>query len=169
MYAIIRTGGKQYRVQPGDCLKVEKLERGLGEAFDIADVLLVDGVIGTPLVTGAKVSVVVTEQGRDSKILIFKKKRRHGYRRTRGHRQSYTKIFVSAITSPNGTAKAETSPQVIDPAKKLERRAKYAAMAKASGEKPEEKVKKKAAAPARKKVTKKKRSGPAKKKAKKKA
>ena len=169
MYAIIRTGGKQYRVQPGDCLKIEKLERGLGESFEIMDVLFVDGVIGTPLVKGAKVSVVVTEQGRDSKILVFKKKRRHGYRRTRGHRQSYTKIFVAAITSPNGTTKAETSPMVLDPAKKLERRAKYAEMAKTSGEKPAPKVKKKAATPAKKKVAKKKKPSPAKKKAKKKA
>lgn len=151
MYAIIRTGGKQYRVQPGDILKVEKLEQALGAEFDITDVLFVDGVIGTPTVKGAKVSVVVTEQAKDSKVLVFKKKRRKGYRKTRGHRQLFTKLFVTSVTSPNGTAKADTKPQVIDPAKTAERKAAFAAKLKAEGKKPAKKVAKKVAAPAKKK------------------
>lgn len=171
MYAIIRTGGKQYRVQPGDYLKVEKLDHELGSTFDITDVLFVDGVIGEPLVKNAKVSVVVTEQARDAKILVFKKKRRKGYRRTRGHRQEFTKLFVSAITSPNGTAKAETKAAVVDPAKKAERAAAWTAKVEASGEKPKKKVAvpKKAAAPKKKAAGKPKKKSAAKKKTAKKA
>lgn len=146
MYAIIRTGGKQYRVQAGDVLKVEKLDRALGSEFDITDVLFVDGIVGEPTVKNAKVSVVVTEQAKDAKVLVFKKKRRKGYRRTRGHRQLFTQLFVAAITSPNGSTKADTKPTVIDPAKTAERRAKYAAQLAESGQKPVKTVKKKAAA-----------------------
>jgi large subunit ribosomal protein L21 len=171
MYAIIKTGGKQYRVQAGDTVKVEKLEHELGSTFDITDVLFVDGVFGEPTVKNAKVSVVVTQQNKDAKVLVFKKKRRKGYRRTRGHRQLFTELFVSGITSPNGSVKAETKPIVIDPAKKAERVAEYSAKLQASGEKPKKKeVKKKVAAAPKKKTVKKSKSGGAKKKtAKKKA
>ena len=164
MYAIIRTGGKQYRVQAGDYLTVEKLDKDLGSQFDITDVLFVDGVIGEPLVKNAKVSVVVTEAGRDAKVLVFKKKRRKGYRRMRGHRQPFTTLFVSSITSPNGTAKAETKAHVIDPAKKAERVAAWKAKLEAAGEKPKKKVAapKKAKAAPKKKTAKK--AGGAKKK-----
>lgn len=171
MYAIIQTGGKQYRVQPGDYLKVEKLENELGDKFDITDVLYVDGVIGEPMVKNAKVTVVVTEQDRDAKVLVFKKKRRKGYRRTRGHRQWFTKLFIAAITSPNGTAKAETEPVVVNPAKKAERVAAWKAKIEASGQKPVKKAapKKKAAAPKKKKSARKPRKSAAKKKTSKKA
>lgn len=172
MYAIIKTGGKQYRVQAGDTVRVEKLDQKLGETFDITDVLFVDGVFGEPNVKGAKVSVVVTQQAKDAKVLVFKKKRRKGYRRTRGHRQLFTDLFVAGITSPNGSVKAETKAAVIDPAKKAEREAEHKAKIEASGVKPAKKVVKKKAAPApKKKAAKKaKKSGGAKKKtAKKKA
>lgn len=171
MYAIIRTGGKQYRVQAGDTVMVEKLENELGSSFDITDVLFVDGVFGEPTVKNAKVSVVVTEQGKDAKVFVFKKNRRKGYRRSKGHRQLFTKLFVQAITSPNGqTSKADTKAAVVDPAKKAERQAAYAAKVAASGEKPKKKVVKKVAAPAKKKVAKKAaKKGGAKKKAAKKA
>jgi large subunit ribosomal protein L21 len=124
MYAIVRTGGKQYKVQPGDVLHVEKLEKSLGDEFDLTDILLVGGDsthIGQPTVKDAKVTVVVTKQARDKKIIIFKKKRRQGYRRTQGHRQSFTEIFVKSITSPDGkVAKTDAEPKVVDVAQARE-------------------------------------------------
>lgn len=164
MYAIIRTGGKQYRVQAGDVLKVEKLDRALGSEFDITDILFVDGIIGEPTVKDAKVSVVVTEQAKDAKVLVFKKKRRKGYRKTRGHRQLFTKLFISSITSPKGTSKADSKPAVVDPAKSAARKAAFAAQLAETGKKPVKKVAKKKASPAPKKTSKKAKSPAAKKK-----
>jgi large subunit ribosomal protein L21 len=100
-YAVIRTGGKQYRVSPGDLLRLERLEGDVGSAVEFPEVLLAaadDAVrIGTPLVTGARVRGTIVAQGRDRKILIFKKKRRKNYRRRRGHRQSITTVRVTEI------------------------------------------------------------------------
>jgi large subunit ribosomal protein L21 len=101
MFAIIRTGGKQYCVQPGDLLDVERLaaEQGQPVAFD--NILLIDDdketLVGTPLLENALVKGEVVEQHRDRKILVFKKKRRKQYRRTRGHRQALTKVRILAI------------------------------------------------------------------------
>ena len=84
MYAIIQTGGKQYRVQPGDRLKVEKLADALGAEVNLTDVLMIGGEathVGQPLVKNAIVTVVVTKQTKDKKVIIFKKKRRKGYRK----------------------------------------------------------------------------------------
>lgn len=122
MYAVVRTGGKQYRVQAGDVLKVEKLEQDLGAEFDLTDVLMVgegsDALVGTPHVNGAKVRVVVTKQARKPKILVFKKKRRQGYRRTQGHKQYFTELFVKSILHPNGQEATTTEvPNVKDVAK----------------------------------------------------
>lgn len=118
MYAIIRTGGKQYTVKPGDVLQVEKLDKELGSEFDINEVLLVGGEAvhtGQPLVKNAKVTVVVTKQSRTRKILVFKKKRRHSYRKFATHRQLFTEVFVKSITSPDGkVAKTDEKPNVID-------------------------------------------------------
>ena len=101
MYAVVRTGGKQLRVEPGAAVRVEKLEGSVGDQVELAEVLLVgadDGAkIGTPLVAGAKVIGTITAQGRGPKITIFKMKRRKGYRRKTGHRQSYTEIRVDKI------------------------------------------------------------------------
>ena len=100
-YAVIRTGGKQYRVSPGDLLRVERLDGDVGSAVEFGEVLLAsadDAVrIGTPLVSGARVRGTIVAQGRDRKILIFKKKRRKNYRRRRGHRQSITTVRVTEI------------------------------------------------------------------------
>jgi large subunit ribosomal protein L21 len=100
-YAVIRTGGKQYRVSPGDLLRLERLDGDVGSAVEFAEVLLAsagDAVrIGTPLVSGARVRGTIVAQGRDRKILIFKKKRRKNYRRRRGHRQSITTVRVTEI------------------------------------------------------------------------
>jgi large subunit ribosomal protein L21 len=100
-YAVIRTGGKQYRVEPGALLRVERIEGEVGAAVEFGDVLLAssgDAVrIGKPLIEGARVRGEIIEQGRSRKILIFKKKRRKNYRRRRGHRQSITTVRVTEI------------------------------------------------------------------------
>jgi large subunit ribosomal protein L21 len=101
MYAVIRTGNKQYRVEPGATLDVERLPHEEGASFDITDVLLVgDGdktVIGQPQVSGASVKVSVLRQYRARKIIVFKYRQRTNYRRKRGHRQYYTRLRVEAI------------------------------------------------------------------------
>jgi large subunit ribosomal protein L21 len=101
MYAVLRTGGKQVRVAPGDSVRVEKLEGAVGDPVELNQVLLVgsdEGArIGTPLVEGAKVVGTIAAQGRGPKLVIFKMKRRTGYRRKRGHRQSYTEIRIDGI------------------------------------------------------------------------
>lgn len=105
MYAIIKSGGKQYRVEAGDKLRVEKLPQSIGDQITIKDVLMVGGdktYIGEPLVKDASVAAIVTQQAKGPKVIIFKKKRRQGYRRFNGHRQSFTELFISKIVSPDG-------------------------------------------------------------------
>ena len=101
MYAIIETGGKQQKVIPGEQLRIEKLEAKVGDTVRFDKVMLVnrDGevALGKPYVDGAAVTATVMEQGRGKKILVFKKKRRKQYRRTRGHRQSFTAVKVEVI------------------------------------------------------------------------
>tara|TARA_B100001248_G_C27399050_1_gene468335 strand:+ start:5330 stop:5848 length:519 start_codon:yes stop_codon:yes gene_type:complete len=126
MYAIIRTGGKQYKVSPGDSIRVEKLDQELGSEFDIEEVLFVGGEkahLGQPTVSGASVRVVVTDQNKDKKILVLKKKRRKGYRKQQGHRQLYTELFVAEIKGPDGSAKADKKAKVIDRSQKKEKKA----------------------------------------------
>jgi len=118
MYAIIKTGGKQYKVQAGDVLQIEKLNNDLGSEFTISEVLMVGGDkthVGTPLVKNAKVTVVVTKQARTRKVIVFKKKRRQGYRKFATHKQDFTEIFVKSITSPDGqVSKSDETPVVKD-------------------------------------------------------
>ena len=101
MYAVVRTGGKQVRVTPGQAVRVEKLAGEVGDAISFDEVLLVGGEgetrIGTPLVEGASVQGTITAQDRAAKITIFKMKRRKNYRRKQGHRQSYTEVRVESI------------------------------------------------------------------------
>ena len=105
MYAVVRTGGKQVRVEPGASVRVEKLPGEVGDAIELADVLLTGddadggtGVrVGKPVLDGVKVTGKITAQARAPKITIFKMKRRKGYRRKQGHRQAYTEILVGAI------------------------------------------------------------------------
>jgi large subunit ribosomal protein L21 len=101
MYAILETGGKQYRVQEGDVLKVEKLDVAEGETVDLERVLAVirdgDVIVGTPVVEGAKAVARVLDHGRDKKIIVFKYKAKKNYRRKQGHRQSYTRIQIEKI------------------------------------------------------------------------
>jgi large subunit ribosomal protein L21 len=102
MYAVIRTGGKQYRVAKDDVISVEKLAGEPGSTVSLSDVLMVgegeEATTGTPLVAGAAVSATVVEHKRGDKVIIFKKKRRHNYRRKNGHRQAITVLRIDAIT-----------------------------------------------------------------------
>ncbi|WP_374031586.1 50S ribosomal protein L21 [Bdellovibrio bacteriovorus] len=117
MYAIIRTGGKQYKVQAGDVVQVDKLEQALGAEFEINEVLMVGGestAVGQPLVKGAKVTVVVTKQAKTRKEIVFKKKRRQGYRKFATHKQEFTELFVKAISFDGKTAKSDEAATVVD-------------------------------------------------------
>jgi len=101
VYAIIKTGGKQYRVQPGDVVRIERLEEAVGATVTLDDVLFVGGEgeprVGSPRLAGASVVATVVEQDRDAKIRVFKYKKRKHYRRTRGHRQSFTAVRIDAV------------------------------------------------------------------------
>ena len=167
MYAIIKAGGKQYTVKPGDILRVEKLEADLGAEMKWPEILMVGGdktFVGDKI-GSSTVTVVVTNQQRGPKLIVFKKKRRQGYRRMGGHRQPYTELFIKSITNPEGqTANAETKPNVFDPEKKAAKVAKSEEvrlafkekMRKSDGEtatataKPAAKVAKKKSAPGKK-------------------
>ncbi len=102
MYAIVKTGGKQYQVAVGDQLMVEKLEGNVGDSVELDTVLLIaddDAVtVGKPVIDGAKVVATITEQGKNRKIKVFKKKRRKGYRLMKGHRQAFTALKISDVS-----------------------------------------------------------------------
>lgn len=103
MYAIIRTGGKQYQVAAGDKLRVEKLQGDVGDTIELSDILMVvdgeDIKIGQPVIDGAKVVAKITEQGKADKVIVFKMKRRKGYKVKRGHRQQYTALSIEEISA----------------------------------------------------------------------
>lgn len=161
MYAIIRTGGKQYKVQAGDVIQVDKVAQDLGAEFVINEVLLVGGetaTLGQPLVKGATVTVVVTKQAKTRKQIVFKKKRRQGYRKFATHKQEFTELFVKAIAFDGKTAKAEGSANVVDvkAARAEKAQARVAARKeRAQNKGPAEVVKKAAKKVAKKKVAKK--------------
>lgn len=102
MFAVIKTGGKQYRVQENTILRIEKLEVEAGAKVAFDEVLLLSEkgkiTVGKPLVSGAKVEATVLEQMRDRKVIVFKKKRRHNYRRKKGHRQHLTVVQIQKIS-----------------------------------------------------------------------
>ena len=101
MFAVIRTGGKQYRVAPNDIIEVEKIAGQPGDIVELAEVLLLGGdkgpQTGSPTISGALVAAEVIEQRRGDKIVVFKKKRRKQYKRTRGHRQGFTTLKIDSI------------------------------------------------------------------------
>ncbi len=97
MFAVIKTGGKQYRVAANDLIKVEKVAGEAGDIVEFAEVLMVGTTIGAPVVEGALVTAEVVEQGRARKVIAFKKRRRQNSKRTRGHRQELTTIRISEI------------------------------------------------------------------------
>ena len=130
MYAVIVTGGKQYRVKEGDVLSIEKLEVEPEQQVDFDQVLLIeDGkkiLVGTPVLGGAVVRAVVLETYKDDKVVVFKKKRRKQYRRTKGHRQQLTKVRVEGIAldgkslpalkiKPKKAAPIGATPQAVKP------------------------------------------------------
>ena len=101
MYAIIKTGGKQYRVEPGQVVHVERLDGEVGSSVTLGDVLFVAGEgeprVGSPLLSGVSVVGTVVAQDRAAKVRVFKYKKRKHYRRTRGHRQSFTAVRIDAV------------------------------------------------------------------------
>ncbi|MET0155193.1 MAG: 50S ribosomal protein L21 [Rickettsiales bacterium] len=102
MFAVIKTGGKQYKVEPGSILKTEKIEGDVGDVVEFGNVLATtddagETRFGAPLLEGAKVTGTILEQKRDPKILVFKKKRRHNYRRKNGHRQYVTLVKIESV------------------------------------------------------------------------
>ena len=99
MYAVIRTGGKQYNVTTGDVVKIEKIAGEEGKEVVFNEVLALDSTFGTPLVSGASVKALVVKQAKDAKVIVFKKKRRHNYRRKNGHRQNITIVKITDILS----------------------------------------------------------------------
>ena len=103
MYAIVHTGGRQFRMEPDATLRIPKVDVKVGQTLELDRVLMIQGdsgtTVGTPTVDGAKVVAEVLEQGRDKKIIVFKKKRRKRYQRKNGHRQPFTAIRVKEIVS----------------------------------------------------------------------
>jgi large subunit ribosomal protein L21 len=106
MYAIVQTGGKQYRVCEGDVINVEKLQVEAGQTVTLNEVLVVDGIIGKPFVEGACVTAEVVENGKAPKVVIFKYKAKKDYRKKQGHRQPYTKLQIKGITVPGAGSEA---------------------------------------------------------------
>jgi large subunit ribosomal protein L21 len=120
MFAVIRTGGKQYRVAAEDVIKVEKVKGDPGEIVQFGDVLVVGGdsiTLGQPTIAGASVAAEVLEQGRGPKIIAFKKRRRKNSRRKRGHRQEFTLLRVTEIltdgATPTKTARPQREPKPV--------------------------------------------------------
>jgi large subunit ribosomal protein L21 len=150
MFAVIRTGGKQYRVAPNDIIEIEKIAGDPGDIVELAEVLLLGGdggpKAGAPLVAGALVAAEVVEQGRGDKIRVFKKKRRKGYRRTKGHRQLLTTVRITEILTDG----KKPSKQAAKPQPKKAEKPVEAKSPKKETAKPEKKAESK---PATKKAT----------------
>ncbi len=150
MFAVIKTGGKQYKVAPNDVLRIEKIEGRPGDTIELGAVLAVGGeagvILGAPLVEGAMVAAEVIEQGRADKIIVFKKKRRKNHRRRNGHRQLETVLRVTEILTDGkkpSKAAAKAEPKVA-PAKAPEKKAE------APAKTPEKKAEAAAQTPAKK-------------------
>jgi len=169
MFAVIKTGGKQYRVQPDDVIRIERLAGEAGDTVSFDEVLMVGGEgdvkVGAPLVDGVTVSGTVVEQARGPKIIVFKKKRRQNYRRTRGHRQDLTVVRITDIGGAGGkkttkkaaakkpAAKTKADDGAADAPAKAEAAPKEAAPKKAKADTAAKKPKAEAAAkPAKKKA-----------------
>ncbi len=122
MFAVVRTGGKQYKVAENDIIKVERLAADAGTKVTLDDVLMLGAgaevTVGAPAVSGASVTAEVLAQVRADKIIVFKKKRRKGYRRTRGHRQDLTVLRITAISGPGAAKPAAKKSAKAKPAAK---------------------------------------------------
>ncbi|MGE3713870.1 MAG: 50S ribosomal protein L21 [Alphaproteobacteria bacterium] len=97
MFAVIRSGGKQYKVASGDTIRVDRLQGNAGDKVEFGEVLVAGSNVGAPLVSGAKVLAEVVRQFRDEKVIVFKKKRRQNYRRKNGHRQYLTEVKITGF------------------------------------------------------------------------
>ena len=97
MYAVIKTGGKQYKVASNDVIKIEKIEGAAGSEVIFNEVLAMDETVGTPFIDGASVKGTIVKQAKDAKIVVFKKKRRQNYRRKNGHRQNITIVKITDL------------------------------------------------------------------------
>lgn len=120
MYAVIKTGGKQYRVEKGDVISVEKLDLEAGDSVSFEEVLLIsDGrniTVGKPSIKGASVEAEVVENGKGKKVIIFKYKSKKDYRKKQGHRQPYTKVEIKEIIKAAKKKQAEEEPVVAEAA-----------------------------------------------------
>ena len=140
MFAVVKTGGKQYRVAPGDVIRVEKLAAEAGAVIELVEVLMLGGdgagiEVGRPRIEGAAVTATVLAQTRGDKILVFKKKRRHNYRRKKGHRQDITVLQIAEILPP-GAERKPRPPEAPEPAQRAEAAQAKATEAKAADTKP---------------------------------
>ncbi len=149
MFAVIKTGGKQYRVAQNDLLTVEKLDGEAGDTLALGDVMLVsdgdDVIVGAPLIAGAQVAVEIVSQGKGDKVLVMKKKRRNTYRRKRGHRQLETVLRVVEIL-PKGGFKAAGKAKPAPAKATTDTVASDAVVAEAATEKPARRTRAAAAA-----------------------
>jgi large subunit ribosomal protein L21 len=160
MFAVIRTGGKQYRVASGDVIRVEKIPGDAGAEVEFSEVLMIESdegpTVGQPLVTGAAVRATVLDQARGPKIIVFKKKRRQNYRRRKGHRQDLTVVRIADIYPPGAERKPVTAKPAAEageatpakaakPPKKAARAEEKAAVKKPAAKKAKEPAKKPAA------------------------
>lgn len=160
MFAVVKTGGKQYRVSPGDVLAVERLEGNVGDSVKLDEVLALGGgdkpQVGSPLVKDASVTAEIVAQDKADKVIIFKKKRRHTYRRKMGHRQLQTILRVLEIPGAKLDAAAKAAKSAAAKAAKEDKKAaaKPAAKKEAKADKPKADKPKaaKAKAPAKKKT-----------------
>ena len=122
MFAVVKTGGKQYKVSPGDVLKIERLEGEAGQHIDLSSILLINDEgkvsIGSPLLEKAQIRATIVEQTRGDKIIVFKKKRRQGYRRKAGHRQDLTVIRIEEILPQGGSSNVMMKKTLKDEATK---------------------------------------------------
>ncbi len=139
MFAVIRTGGKQYRVAPNDIIEVEKIAGRPGDIVELAEVLLLGGAspkTGSPTIAGALVAAEVLEQKRGDKVIVFKKKRRKNYRRTKGHRQELTALRITEIlTDGKKPSKVAAKPEPKKAEKKQEAKTDAKAEAKTKTDK----------------------------------
>lgn len=159
MYAVVQTGGKQYRVAPGDYITVERLPGMSGDKVQLSDILLVENdgkvTVGSPFVQGSSITATIVDQNRAKKIIVFKKKRRQNYRRKNGHRQLQTILHVSEIAAEGKTVKSEKAARIMRteaaaPAEKKAKPAAKKAAPKAEAKTTEAKAPKSEKAPAKK-------------------
>ena len=144
MYAVIKTGGKQYKVSKDDIISVEKLSEEAGKKIKLNEVLIISDkgkpVVGDPLIKGASVEAEIVDHTRSAKITVFKKKRRHNYRRKQGHKQNITNLKIISINSYKGKSKSSAEEEKKAPKKAAPK--KTATKSKKSEDKPKKTDKK---------------------------